>query len=268
MRLGHRLLALLALLAAGPAAAREPAPLTRSDLDSLSEAALARRIFGPLGADLYVSNMSQDDIQRTAGGRVWFWTKPRKDWLRDGLCVSDRMMIYLAPQRFAARENPALGLAKVESGTVYMVRDRKMATKLTGFDPKELEGQEEACAKLDPRRDSIAADSGWQLMTAFELTKKLGEGARAGRALAPIDCDHIDFGGPPPESEAACLARLSSLYETSVLATADCADPIATEKNCIRVQTDDRFIYFILRFPDQSLERVVVQGMEDNFAIQ
>ena len=259
---------LIALLAAAPTAAREPAPLTRSELQTLPEEQLARRIFGPLGDDLYVTNMTREGGRRWEGGRIWFWTKPRKDWLRDGLCVSDRMIVHLAPDRFAVGENPALHIAGIETETAYIVRDRKMATKLTGFDPEELKGQDEACAKLDPRSDSIPAESGWQLMTAFELMKKLGDGAREGRAPVPIDCTHIDFGGPAPASEAECLTRLSPLGESSVRATADCADPIATARYCIRVQTYDRFIYFILRSPSQELERIVVQGMEDTFAIQ
>ena len=265
MRIGALLLTLLAAATAG---AREPAPITRSELKKLSDEALARRIFGPLGADLYATDMTRESGRPWEGARIWFWTRPRKDWLRDGLCVSNRMMVYLAPERLAVRDDPPLRLAAIESDTVYMVRDRKMAEKLTGFDPDELKGQDEACARLDPRRDSISADSGWQLMKAFALIKALGDGARAGRAPAPIDCTHIDFGGPAPESEAACLARLSSLGETAVHATVDCADPIATGRYCIRVQTYDRFIYFILHSPSQELERIVVQGMEDTYAIQ
>ena len=259
---------LLAWLAAVPAGAREPAPITRSELRTLSDEALARRIFGPLGADLYATDMTGESARPWEGARIWLWTKPRKDWLRDGLCVSDRMFVYLAPDRFALGDNPALRIASVASDTVYIVRDRKMAEKLTGFDPDELKGQDEACARLDPRRDSIAADSGWQLMQAFELTQALGDGARAGRAPVPIDCTHMDFNGPAPENEAACLARLSSLSDASVTATADCADPTATDRHCIRVQTHDRFIYFILLYPSQDLERVIVRGMEDTFAVQ
>jgi len=256
------------LLAAAPAAARESPTLTRSELTTLSEEELARRIFGPLGADLYVTNMTREGRRPWEGGWVWFWTKPRKDWLRDGLCVADRMVVQLAPDRLAVGDNPAMHIASVETGTVYIVRDRKMATKLSGFDPDELKGQDEACAKLDPRRDSIPADSGWQLMSAFELMKKLGDGARAGRAPAPIDCTHIDFSGPPPESEAECLTRLSSLGEASVAATKECSDARVTGTYCIRVQTYDRFIYFVLRFPDQALERVIVEGMEDTSAVE
>lgn len=259
---------LLSIFVAVPAAAREPEPLTRSDLTTLSEEALGRRIFGPLAADLYVTNMTRQSGRPWEGGRIWFWTKPRKDWLRDGLCVSDRMIVYLAPDRLAVGENPVMHIAAIETETTYIVRDRKMATKLSGFDPDELKGQDEACAKLDPRRDSIAAESGWQLMTAFELMKKLGDGARAGRATVPIDCTQINFSGPPPASEAECLTRLSSLGEASVAATTDCAEAQATGTYCIRVQTYDWFIYFFLSFPGQDLERITVRGMEDTSSIE
>ena len=259
---------ILALLAAPPAEARQPAPLTHSELTTLSEEALGRRIFGPLAADLYVTNMTGQSGRRSEDGRIWFWTKPRKDWLRDGLCVADRMIVYLAPRPLAIGDDPAMRIAGVQTETVYIVRDRKMATKLTGFDPDELKGQDEACAKLDPRRDSIAADSGWQLMKAFEMMTKLGDGARAGRAPVPIDCTHIDFSGPAPESEAACLARLASLGEHSVHAVQDCGDARVTGKHCIRVQTSDWFIYFVVRRNDQEMESVIVQGMEDTFSIE
>jgi hypothetical protein len=259
---------MLALLAAAPAEARQPAPLTRSEIKTLSEEALARRIFGPLGADLYATNMTRESGRPWEGARIWFWTKPRKDWLRDGLCVADRTIVYLAPDLLAVGNNPPLRIAAMETETVYIVRDRKMATKLSGFDPDELKGQDEACAKLDPRRDSIAAESGWQLMTAFELMKKLGDGARAGRTAVPIDCKQIDFSGPPPASEAECLTRLSSLGEASVAATRDCAEAQATGTYCIRVQTYDSFIYFFLSFPGQDLERVIVRGMEDTSSIE
>lgn len=259
----------LAFLAAAPAAAGEAAPLTRSEIAGLSDEALARRILGPLAAaDLYVTNMTRDYARPWEGATIWFWTRPRKDWLRNGLCVADRTIVYLAPDRLAVGKDPALRIASMESQTVYIVRDRKMAARLTGFDPDELKGQDEACAKLDPRRDEIPADSGWQLMEAFELTARLGGAARAGKAPVPIDCSHVDFSGPPPENEAECLSRLTGLYDSSVEATADCADPIATGKHCIRVQTYDRFIYFILRSPGQDLERIVVQGMEDTSDVQ
>lgn len=259
---------LLALLAAAPAAAREPAPLMRAELATLSEEALGRRIFGPLAADLYVTNMTRQTGRPWEGGRVWFWTKPRKDWLRDGLCVSDRMIVYLAPDPLAIDKNPAMRIGAVQTETVYIVRDRKMATKLTGFDPKELEGQDEACASLDPRRNSIAADSGWQLMSAFELVKNLGEAARAGRAPVPIDCSGLNFNREPPATVAECLAEFKSLGEHSVAATKECADSIVSGTHCIRVQTSDSFLYFVLRRQDQEMERVIVEDIPDTSAIE
>jgi hypothetical protein len=259
---------LLALFAAAPATASEPEPLKRSELTTLSEEALARRIFGPLASDLYVTNMTREGGRRWSDAWVWFWTTPRKDWLRAGLCVADRMIVRLTPDRLAIGENPAMRIASVQTETVYIVRDREMATRLSGFDPKELEGQDQACAKLDPRRNSIPAESGWQLMSAFEMVKKLGDAARAGRAPAPIDCSRLNFNRDPPASEAECLAEFKTLGETSVASTRECADSIVSGTYCIRVQTFDSFIYFVLRWKDQEMERVIVQGVEDTSAIE
>jgi hypothetical protein len=266
MRIAATLLALL--LAAAPAWARDPAPLTRSDLTSLSDEALARRIFGPLAADLSVSNRPTGSARLRGDSWVWFWTRPRKDWLRDGLCVTDRMIVRLTPAPFSLGNNPALRLHSVQTDSVYIIRDRKMANRLSGFDPKEREGQDEACAKLDPRRDSRPAESGWQLMKALEVVEALGEAARAGRARVPIDCTHLHFSGSEPAGEAECLEALSTLHEQSVAAVQSCADSEVTGSICIRVQTWDWFIYFVLSWGKQEVERVIVHGIEDTSSIE
>ena len=61
-------------------------------------------------------------------------------------------------------------------------------------------------------------------MSAFEMVKKLGDAARAGRAPAPIDCSRLNFNRDPPASEAECLAEFKTLGETSVASTTECAE--------------------------------------------
>lgn len=260
---------LLALLAApAPAAERKPEPLTRSELQTLTDEALARRIFGPLAADLFVGIRPDKDDRSWGAVAIWFYTRARKDWLHPGLCVADRIIVYLDDAPLRAFDSPGMGLRTIRVDTNYIIRDLKMAIRGSGFDPKELEGQDEACARLDPRRDSIPAESGWQLMKAREVLNQLGEMARAGKASVPIDCRHLRFAGPPPESEAECLKALSVLSERSVEGVQSCADSQVTGGLCLRVQTWDWFIYFVLRWADQSLERVIVHGVEDTSAIQ
>jgi hypothetical protein len=266
MRLAAALLALL--LAATPAGARDPAPLTRSDLTSLSDEALARRIFGPLAADLSVSNRPTGSARLQGDSWVWFWTRPRKDWLRDGLCVTDRMIVRLTPAPMSLGDNPALRLHSIQADSNYIIRDRKMANRLSGFEPKEREGQDEACASLDPRRDSRPAESGWQLMKALEIVEALGDAARTGRAPVPIDCTHLRFSGPPAADESECLEALSTLRENSIAAVKSCADSEVTGGICIRVQTWDWFLYFVLSWGKQEVERVIVHGIEDTSSIE
>jgi hypothetical protein len=264
MRLAAALLVLL--LAAAPAWAGEPRPLTRSDVKSLSDEALAKRIFGPLAAGLFVSRPTMSS-RTWEGAQIWFWTRPRKDWLRDGLCVTDRLTVRLSPAPMAVTRDPAMQVSGIETETNYIVRDREMATRLTGFDPKELVGQDEACARLDPRRDSTPAENGWQLMKALEVVEELGAAARAGRAPVPVDCTQLRFSGPPA-SEPECLKALSTLGRHSVAAIQSCGDPVVTRDLCIRVQTWEWFIYFVLDWGHQKMERVIVQGIEDNSAIE
>jgi hypothetical protein len=258
---------LILLLPAAPASAADPAPLTRSELSSLSDEGLARRIFGPLAGDV-VASRPISSARPWSDSWVWFYTRPRKDWLRDGLCVTDRMIVHLTPVALSLGDNPALRLHSIAVDTNYIIRDRKMANRLSGFDPKELEGQDEACAKLDPRRDSTPAENGWQLMEALQLANELGAAARAGRAPVPIDCTRIHFSGPGPADEAACLKELATLSEVMVDGVQSCADPEVTGGLCIRVQTWDWFIYFVLSWGKQEMERVIVSGIEDNSAVQ
>jgi hypothetical protein len=251
----------LCLLASSPAPARESAPLTVSELAKLSDGQVARRIFGPLAPDLFVSIRPGTATARWRGERIWFWTRPREDRSNPGLCRTDRMIVSLEPVGTKPTGDRLVRLASIETRTYFIVRNPALAERGSGT-PKELEGLEAACAALDPRRDSIPADSGWQLMKALSLANELGAAARAGRAPVPIDCTRLRFSGPPPRDEAECLKEISGLSERLVAGVRSCGERPALDGSCISVQAANRFISFVLDH-DRKMVRVSIEGMED-----
>lgn len=236
--------------------------ITRGDLIRLPDEVLARRLFGAVGDDLFVGYRNRNRLGRSLHGDVlWFWTRPHHT-MRPGVCVSEWLIVSLEADSVGLpSQRQTLRLRSINRNLVHIVVDRAMARRLSGFDEDELRRARARCAEADPRRDSIPSDSPWQLMKAFELIGALGEEARQGRALAPIDCTRFEFSGPPT-SEAECLAALARLSEGSVHWTQDCAEAVVIGGPCIRVQTSDWFIYLVMR-QDQQLERIIVQGMED-----
>jgi hypothetical protein len=249
------------------ALAGEPASLTRSEVRSLSDQALARRIFGPLASDMSVSNRTNRNPRLWGPEIIWFWTRPRRSWT-PGVCETDRIIVHLEPGLPSqAGGDRSLRLHGLVVQTYFIVQNRELARRLTGIDPREMEGLDVACAALDPRRDGIPADDSGQLMKALSLISELGEAARAGRTPAPLDCSRMNWNGDPPVDEAACLRELAILRENQVGWVAGCAEAVVFETNCIRVLSSDWFIYFLYR-PDQRLTRIIVRGIEDTSAIE
>lgn len=259
------LLALVALTAAAPAWSEPPPPLRLSQLSSLSDAALVRRMFGDLAAFPIVSWRPERRVYRSPQQRaeIWFWTRPRASD-RAGLCETDRMIVGFVAAELTIGPDPVMEPRRFDLQTYYIIRDRSRARALSGSDRPEAE---QACAALDPRRDGIPADYPWQLMKALELVADLGAGARAARAPAPLDCAGMDPNGfGPPIDAAACLPELRGLYENSVVWVSQChGGPPGGD--CIRVQVSSRFIEFELS-PGQSPVRIVVRGIQDTSAVE
>lgn len=256
----------LALVAA-PAAARDAGPLKWSELAKLSDDQLARRIFGPLAGNLVVGPRSRVDRFRRDSS-VWFWTRPRKDWLRPGICSTDRTIVALEVVPGSSHgDDSTLAISRIQTDTYYLVQNRAFADRGGyGFTPKELAGLDAACAEANPL-DATQADDGAQLMTAFKIANELGSAARAGRAPAPIDCSHIHFSGPAPASEAECLKEISRLSEKSVDAVQSCGEGPVLSGTCIRIQTTDSFIYVLLD-REEKMVRVAIEGIEDTRSVQ
>lgn len=262
---GRAIALLIVCLVGVPASASEPAPITRSELRSLSDEALVIRVFGPLARDLFVSRIDRESILPRRPVEIWFSTRARPSDA-PGVCVTDRSIVRFEPALPWTDSQP-MRLRAIETQASFIIQNRDLAMRETGIDASELEGFEERCAALDPRRDSTPADSGWQLVKAISLINELGEAARAGRAPVPIDCQHLRFSGPPPTNEAECLRELSHLGEHSVGWVQGCAEAVVINGTCIRVLTNDWFIYFILT-TSQRMERVIVRGIEDTSAVQ
>ncbi|HMG47127.1 MAG TPA: hypothetical protein VK614_06675 [Allosphingosinicella sp.] len=253
----------LALLATA-----QPGTLSWSQLTTISDEALVRRMFGDLAAFPVVTSRPDPGPRRFARrwANVWFWTRARASD-RDGLCETDRLIVRFEPAALAlGGDDPPMRPSRFDLKTYYIVRDRGRAREGRRPEGGAALDLEAACAALDPTRDGVPADDSWQLMKAFELVAALGAGARAGRALAPLDCTGMFWNQSPPADEAACLRELSVLRETSAVWVDACqgGPPLG---NCIRVQAPPWFIEFQL---DQSQRpvRIVVKGIEDTSSIE
>jgi hypothetical protein len=253
-------------LLASPTLAREAGPLAASEVVKLSDEQLARRIFGPLASNLFVSNRPRETNALQRSWDVWFWTRAHEDSLNPGICETTRIIVRLERGLGGTRNDPVLMLRGIETQSAFIIQNRAFADRGFGFEPKELEGLEAACQALDPGRDAIPADNSWQLMKAIEFANQLGTAARAGRAPVPIDCTRIHFSAPPPSSEAECLKEISSLSERTVYSVTSCGQGPLAGGDCIRIQSDDWFIYVQLDSA-QNMTRVAIEGVEDTNAI-
>ncbi|HVQ07328.1 MAG TPA: hypothetical protein VMS43_02730 [Allosphingosinicella sp.] len=259
------------LLAASPVAAQEQAPLTYGELRTLPDEALARRLFGALAPDIVLSLRldwpSRPSLMQRAS--IWAWTRPRPSYGR-GLCETDRSVLSFERDLLRgsglSRENPAMRLVRIETKTQYIVLDRALAEGRTQPDPDRPGAWAAGCDGLDPRRDSVPADSPYQLMRAYALVNELGAAARAGRAHVPLDCSHMRWPGPQPIDEAECLRALRHLGNRSVGWVSECRGiPVAA--NCIRVLDGEIFIEFSLNQGQQPIA-IAIRGVEDNRAVE
>jgi hypothetical protein len=259
---------LLALLLAA-SSVQPAAPITYDELRTLTDDALARRLFGALAPDIVLGIRPQGS-RAPFGLRVASvsaWTRPRPSD-QPGICATDRSILTLERDflRGLDRENPALRLARMETQTYYIVHDRDLAERRTRPDPDRPGAWGDACATLDPRRDGVAAADAWQLLRARALLDEFGEAARAGHSRVPLDCTAMYPHRPPPADEAACLGALRYLRADLTGWVSECRG-IPAAANCIRVLAQEVFVEFSL---DQVQEPIAVrvEGIEDTSAVQ
>jgi hypothetical protein len=261
-----RALALLLLVGPEPAEAQEldlPAlrpSIPMSELQTLPERELARRVLGPLEPFPYVGHRGFSALHGM--GTIWFWSEARAGG-HAGICRTDRLTVSFetSPVSHRDRDNPAMSPARFDMQAYYVVEDEKEA--FGPYSPAERNrwALDAACRKRDPRRDSIPADSGRQLVQALTLVDALGAAARQGRPLAPIDCTHFYWNEPGP-TEKSCLAELSRLGRSSVHWVKTCRPRREAPGGCINVMVEDRFIEFDLSTGGEPI-RIVIEAMED-----
>ena len=267
MRLGF---ALIVLATAVPAWAAEPSlpqfrPSIRlSELRELPEEQLVRRVFGPLDSFPHVSHRQSLDRSAPHGrATLWFWSRPRAGG-HAGVCRTDRLIVLFetGPFYVGDRKDPAMGPTRFDMQSYFIVENRKEA--FGPYDPKERKSFEldDACSRLDPRRDSVAADHASQLVRALKLVEALGDAARAGRKLAPLDCTRLNWNGEPPADDAACLNALKGLRQHSVGWVQDCRPRRAAPGGCTQVLADDWFIEFDHGVGGDTI-RIVIDAVED-----
>ncbi len=265
----RRALALLLMAAPMPAGAQLELPpsapsIRLSELRDLPDRQLVRRVLGPLELFPYVSHRGKEDMSAYRGGaNLWFWTRPRASD-QAGICRTDRLIVYFQiPLLYVGdRKDPAMVPAGFDLQTYYIVENRKEALALFSSGKRKAFELDAACGKLDPRRDGIPAGRAFQLARALELIEALGAAARAGRALAPLDCTHLNWNAEPPADEAACLKELTVLGERSVDWVRDCLPKRAAPGGCTQVMAHRWFIEFDHDVGGDPI-RIVIEAQED-----
>ena len=258
----RRLAALaLALLAPVAASAQQPAAITLHQLQSAPDEELVRLFFGAAASFPYVGHREPTNFSvLSRRPSLWFYSRARAD--RAGLCRTDRLVVTLNRTLGSARDNPSFRPRDFALHPIYIVENRNEAMATSAANERPLHEREAACAALDPRRDGLPADDGFQLVQALRHIAALGEGARGGRATAPLDCSRMNWNGDPPADEAACLRALSVLREHHIGWVRQCPPQRATAGGCIQVLANDWWIEFDLS-AGQSPTRIVIEGVED-----
>lgn len=252
---------LMALLASFQASAQQPAAITLTQLQTAPDEELVRLFFGAAATFPYMGHREPTNFSvLSRRPSLWFYSRARAD--RAGLCRTDRLVVTLNRTLGSDRENPSFRPRDFALHPIYIVENRGEAMEASVANERPPHEREDACAALDPRRDGLPADNGFQLVQALRHIEALGEGARAGRAIAPLDCSRMNWNGEPPADEAACLRALSVLREHHIGWVQQCRPQRATAGGCIQVLANDWWIEFDLS-AGQTPTRVVIEGVED-----
>jgi hypothetical protein len=263
-----RLLALLVALQSPTAATVAPPPLTLSQLATLPEQELVRRLFGAMAPDIFLGSRPDGrsgSLRLRAS--VWAWTRPRAAD-RPGVCESDRVTLEFSREISANAGDPSLRLRQIVTQTHYSIQDRALAEGRRQVGEGWRGALQFVCEQRDPRRDmGTPADSPYQLMKAFALVNQLSAAARAGRVPVPLDCAHLHWNGPSPVDEAECLRELGGLGDHSLGWVSECRGTPAAVGGCIRVLAGEIFIEFSLNQRQEPVA-IVIQAVEDNSAVE
>jgi len=273
-----RLLPILAALLAFPAAAHAqevggvaPGSVRLSQITNATDEQLVRLFFGPVRSFPYVGYRSREArssirsvmLLRTS---LSFYSATRAaDY--PGVCASDWLTVTLRQTIGSTREDPAYEPSGFALRSIFFIENREEAGSGRNLTRREAHDRSRACAAMDPRQGGTPADYAFQFTRARTLVEQLGSEARAGRALAPLNCSRMaDQQGIPPAGEAACLNALRGLGENQAYWVQRCLTYREAPGGCIQVQTGSWFIEFDLN-SDQTPRRIVVETIEDHSAI-
>jgi len=204
--------ALLALLlAAAPAwAAPEPAPLNWARLRQMTPEAISRQLFGDLGQIMYLQpgQIPATDSFRRPFRDLRFLSRPRASY-RAGVCETDWVTVEFRWAPGALGPDPAMRPRRIEVTTQFIVQNLAEARGGGPVVEEALARLETACAAIDPRDvQPIIATTAFDVTGTVAPLADLIEAARAGRALAPLECLGEDG---EARGEAECLRELARL---------------------------------------------------------
>lgn len=253
---------LIALLAPFQASAQQPAAITLTQLQTAPDEELVRLFFGAAATFPFVGHRQPTNFSfLSRRPSLWFYSRARADLA--GLCRTDRLVLSLDRVPGSDRQHPSYRPRDFGLDPIYIVENRSEAFgTIAHTEERPLHERDDACAALDPRRGGIPADNAFQLVQALRHIEALGEGARAGRAIAPLDCSRMNWNGDPPADEAACLRALAVLREHHIGWVQQCRPKRAAAGGCIEVLANDWWIEFDLGVGQQPT-RIVIEGVED-----
>ena len=264
------------LVAAAPAlGADRPVPLTRESVRTMAPEELARRVFGELGHVMYALPFREP---RGSGASTMpltaleFLTRPRRSY-RAGLCETDSIMVGFERIPYALGRDPAMRPYRFDVYKTHFVQDFGQARE--GGPPVDSAADQEldrACAAIDPRGvHRIVASEPFSIVAGLDLLADLVEAAKAGRALAPLDCQDVDG---KPVAESVCMANLArldprKLYLARSGESCERSDP---DHHCRLVKIFDRgesvdILFELRRRGEQAPVRILVKPSFDESSL-
>lgn len=205
--------AFLTLLAVVPAAAQAPEPWTSARAAAMAPEELTRRLLGDAG-QRFVPDEATNAVQLSAGRLTFLsFMSEARPGLASGLCEFDYLMLTFEPLRpndFAP--DPPVRPHRIQSGVRRFILDLPKALRGGTRTLPEYRAFAAACTARDPRRvTQIVAFDEDDVVIALRQLTALAEAARAGRALAPLDCAEFVAPGQAAPGPAQCLAQAAEV---------------------------------------------------------
>ena len=216
------LLAALALAQAAPAEA--PPTWSRSEVDAMGPAAVARRLLGDGAA-----NVLPMWEARGAGPAIdaplrllMFRSIGRSSGLV-GLCASDQIQVRFAPVGPIQGAATRVRTERSWSSPIFYLADESVASTPTAVSAEARPAADAACRAIDPRRTHIfLAPEPDLLARALGALAQAAAAARTGAAWAPLDCAATGWQGHAPLDRRQCTALIAGIDIDLVDSAAPC----------------------------------------------